>query len=75
MADRVRRLPGCLLSDAAHRQISRGGGIELATELATDLAALPGVDALHVYPLGAETETRAVAAAFRSARGVPVRRR
>jgi methylenetetrahydrofolate reductase (NADPH) len=75
MADRVRRLPGCLLSDAAHRQISRGGGIELATELATDLAALPGVDALHVYPLGAETETRAVAAAFRSARGVPPRRR
>jgi methylenetetrahydrofolate reductase (NADPH) len=74
MADRVRRLPGCLLSDAAYRQISLGGGIELATELATELAAMSGVDALHVFPLGAETETREVAAAFRSARGVPAQR-
>ncbi|MCA1681175.1 MAG: hypothetical protein LC777_20655, partial [Actinobacteria bacterium] len=75
MADNVRRLPGCLLSDAAHRQISLGGGLDLATQLATELASTPGIDALHIFPLGAETETRAVAAAFRSARGVPARRR
>jgi 5,10-methylenetetrahydrofolate reductase len=75
MADNVRRLPGCLLPDAAHRQISMGGGVELATKLATELAATPGVDALHIFPLGAETETRDVAAAFRSARGVPAQRR
>jgi hypothetical protein len=49
--------------------------MELATELATELAAMPGVDALHIFPLGAETETREVAAAFRSARGVPAQRR
>jgi methylenetetrahydrofolate reductase (NADPH) len=75
MADRARGLPGCLLPDAAHRQISAGGGLELATELATELAGTPGVDALHIFPLGAEAETRAVAQAFRSARGVPARRR
>jgi methylenetetrahydrofolate reductase (NADPH) len=75
MADNVRRLPGCLLSDAAHRQISMGGGLDLATQLATELASTPGIDALHIFPLGAETETREVAAAFRSARGVPARRR
>lgn len=75
MADRTRRLPGCLLPDAMYRQISRGGGLELATELAMQLAGMPGVDALHVYPLGAETATREVAAAFRSARGVPAQRR
>ena len=75
MADRVRRLPGCLLPDAAHRQISMGGGIELAAYLATELAGMSGVDALHIFPLGAEAETREVAAAFRSARGVPAQRR
>lgn len=75
MADNVRRLPGCLLPDSAHRRISTGGGVELATELATELAAVPGVDALHIFPLGAETETREVAAAFRSARGIPAQRR
>jgi methylenetetrahydrofolate reductase (NADPH) len=75
MADRVRGLPGCILSDAAHRQISIGGGLELATDLATSLAGMPGVDALHIFPLGAETATREVAAAFRSARGVPAQRR
>lgn len=74
MADRARRLPGCLLPDAAHRRISTGGGLELATELAAELAAVPGVDALHVFPLGAEAATREVAGAFRSARGVPARR-
>jgi methylenetetrahydrofolate reductase (NADPH) len=75
MADHVRRLPGCLLPDAAYRQISMGGGVELATELASELAATPSVDALHIYPLGAEAATREVAAAFRSARGVPAQRR
>jgi hypothetical protein len=35
---------------------------------------VPGVDALHIYPLGAEVETRDVAAAFRSARGASERR-
>ncbi len=64
-----------LLPDAAHRQISMGGGVDLATELATELAVTSGVDALHIFPLGAETETRDVAAAFRSARGVPAQRR
>ena len=74
MADRARRLPGCLMPDAAYRQISIGGGIELAAELAAELASTPGVDSLHIYPLGAETAARDVAASFRSARGVPARR-
>jgi methylenetetrahydrofolate reductase (NADPH) len=71
MADHARRLPGSLLPDAAYRQISMGGGVALAIELATELATTPGVDALHIYPLGAEDATREVAAAFRSTRGVP----
>ena len=75
MADRARRLPGCLLPEAMYRQISTGGGLELATELAMQLARIPGVDALHIYPLGAEAATREVAATFRSARGVPAHRR
>jgi hypothetical protein len=75
MADQARRLPGCLLPDSTHRQISMGGGLELATELATELARTPGVDALHIYPLGAEAATRDVAASFRSARGAPAHRR
>jgi len=75
MADRARQLPGCLIPDDAYRQISSGGGIELATEIASELAAMAGVDALHIYPLGAETATRDVAASFRSARGVPAQRR
>ena len=49
-------------------------GVDLAVELAAELAAVSGVDALHVYPLGAEVETRDVAAAFRSARGASERR-
>jgi hypothetical protein len=40
-----------------------------------ELARIPGVDALHIYPLGAEDATREVAATFRSARGVPAHRR
>jgi methylenetetrahydrofolate reductase (NADPH) len=75
MAARARRLPGCLVPGGAYRQISAGGGIELATELATELAVTPGVDALHIYPLGAETATRDVAGTFRAARGVPAQRR
>jgi methylenetetrahydrofolate reductase (NADPH) len=75
MADHARRLPGCLIPDAAHRRISMGGGIDLARELSTQLAAVAGVDALHIYPLGAETTTREVAGCFRSARGVPAQRR
>jgi hypothetical protein len=51
-------------------RIVEGGGIELATELALQLAEIDEVDALHVYPLGAEEATRDVAAAFRTARGV-----
>lgn len=74
MADHVRSLPGCVLPDAAHRQISTGGGLALATELAGELAAIEGVDALHLFPLGAETETREVAVAYRQARGVPALR-
>ena len=74
MADNVRRLPGCQLPESADRRIRAGEGVNLAVELATELAAVPGVDALHIYPLGAEVETRDVAAAFRSARGVSERR-
>jgi methylenetetrahydrofolate reductase (NADPH) len=74
MAEHARRLPGCLLPDRAYRQISMGGGVALATELATELAGTPGVDALHIYPLGAEPATREVASAFRSCRGVPAQR-
>jgi hypothetical protein len=69
MVDNVQRLPGCLLPAAADRRVRAGGGVGLAVELAAELASMPGVDALHVYPLGAEVETRDVAAAFRSARG------
>jgi methylenetetrahydrofolate reductase (NADPH) len=75
MADRARTLPGCLIPDQAYRQIRNGGGIELATEIASELATTPGVDALHIYPLGAETATHEVAASFRTARGVPAQRR
>src|SRR2546421_1458965 len=75
MAERARRLPGCLLPDPAYRQISMGGGLELAAELSTKLAAIEGVDALHIYPLGAEEATREVASSFRLARGAPAQRR
>ena len=74
MADNVRRLPGCVLPAAADRRIRTGGGVDLAIELAAALAAVPGVDASHVYPLGAEAQTRDVAAAFRSARGATPQR-
>src|SRR5579864_3942954 len=64
MADRARRLPGCLIPEAAYRQIANGGALELATELATQRALTPDVDALHINPLGAEAATREVAAQF-----------
>ena len=75
MADHARRLPGCVLPDDEYAQISAGGGVALATRLATELADTPGVDALHIYPLGDEEATRDVAGAFRSRRGVSAPRR
>jgi hypothetical protein len=52
-----------------------GGGVALATQLATEVAGMPDVDALHIYPLGDEEATREVAGAFRSTRGAPAHRR
>jgi 5,10-methylenetetrahydrofolate reductase len=75
MADQARRLPGCEVPDAAYKQICMGGGVALATQLATELADTPEVDALHIYPLGDEEATREVAGAFRSRRGAPAHRR
>lgn len=75
MADQARRLPGCVVPDEAYERISDGGGVALATQLATELADLPEVDALHIYPLGDEEATREVAGAFRSTRGAPAHRR
>jgi methylenetetrahydrofolate reductase (NADH) len=75
MADQARRLPGCEVPDAAYRQICMGGGVALATQLATELADTPKVDALHIYPLGDEEATREVAGAFRGRRGAPAHRR
>lgn len=74
MADRARQLPGNLLPDRAYEQVAAGGGVDLAVELAAAVAGIAAVDALHVIPLGAETAVPEVAAAFRSARGVPSRR-
>jgi methylenetetrahydrofolate reductase (NADH) len=74
MAQRARALPGVSISDHAVRDIRRGSGIELAREVAARLAAVARVDALHVFPLGAEAATREVAAAFRVARGVSAHR-
>src|ERR671925_202708 len=68
MADRARSLPGCLLPDRSYERIAAGDGLRLASELAGELAARPGVDALHLFPLGAETATSDIAAAFRGAR-------
>ena len=74
MAERACALPGVAIPQAALAQISRGGGIDLACELAAGVASIPRVDALHVFPLGAEAATREVAAEFRVARGVSARR-
>lgn len=75
MADQARLLPGCVVPDAAYTQIRMGGGVALAAQLATELAGMPDVDALHIYPLGDEEATREVAGAFRSTRGAPAHRR
>jgi 5,10-methylenetetrahydrofolate reductase len=75
MADQARRLPGCVVPDEAYRRICGGRGVALATQLATELADRPEVDALHIYPLGDEEATREVAGAFRTTRGAPAHRR
>jgi hypothetical protein len=58
------RLPGVTIPEPACAQIRRGGGIELARDLAAGLAGVSRVDALHVFPLAAEAATREVAAEF-----------
>jgi methylenetetrahydrofolate reductase (NADPH) len=75
MLDRAERLPGVAIPEGAAREIAAGRGIALAGRLAGELAALDGVDALHVFPLGAERETPDVAGAFRAAKGAPSSRR
>jgi methylenetetrahydrofolate reductase (NADPH) len=76
MADYVNQvLPGFALPEQAYRRIAGGDGVQLAIETAVDLAAVGGVDALHVMPLGDEEAAGRVAAAFRAARGAPVQRR
>lgn len=75
MAERAARLPGVVIPPAAAREIGAGRGVELAVRLASELAAIDGVDALHIFPLGAERETREVAGAFRAALGMPAERR
>jgi 5,10-methylenetetrahydrofolate reductase len=74
MAERACALPGVVIPQRALAQISRGGGIDLARELAASLAGVSGVDALHVFPLGAEAATREIAAEFRVALGVSAQR-
>jgi 5,10-methylenetetrahydrofolate reductase len=74
MVDRARALPGVAIPERAVAEIRSGGGIELARRLADALAAIPRVDALHVFPLGAEMATREVAAEFRLKRGVSAHR-
>jgi 5,10-methylenetetrahydrofolate reductase len=74
MAERACTLPGVAIPERALAQISNGGGIDLARELAASIASVPRVDALHVFPLGAEAATREVAAEFRIARGVSAQR-
>jgi methylenetetrahydrofolate reductase (NADH) len=74
MAERARALPGVSIPDLAMAEICRGGGIELARQLAAALAATRHVAALHIFPLGAEAATREVAAEFRVARGITARR-
>jgi 5,10-methylenetetrahydrofolate reductase len=75
MAERAAQLPGVVIPDGARSEILAGRGIELASSLAAELATIDGVDALHVFPLGAERETPAVAGAFRAALGMPAQRR
>jgi methylenetetrahydrofolate reductase (NADPH) len=74
MVERARALPGVAIPRGAVAQIARGGGIDLARELAAGVAGISRVDALHVFPLGAEAATREVAAEFRVARGLSAQR-
>jgi methylenetetrahydrofolate reductase (NADPH) len=74
MAERACALPGVAIPQRALSQIRRGGGIDLAREPAADLASIRRVDALHIFPLGAEAATREVAAEFRVVRGVGAQR-
>ena len=74
MVERAEALPGVAISDRAKAEIRSGGGIDLARRLAGELGGIPLVDALHVFPLGAEAATRDVAAAFRVTRGAAARR-
>jgi hypothetical protein len=74
MAERACALPGVAIPQRARAQIGRGDGIDLARELAASLARIARVDALHVFPLGAEAATREVAAEFRLALGVSAQR-
>jgi methylenetetrahydrofolate reductase (NADPH) len=69
MADRASALPGVEIPRRSFDRIVAGEGVVLANQLAAELAAVPGVDALHVFPLGAERETVEVAASFRERRG------
>ena len=75
MLDRAERLPGVSIPQGAAREVAGGRGVALAGRIAAELAALDGVDALHVFPLGAERETPEVAGAFRAAKGMPAQRR
>jgi 5,10-methylenetetrahydrofolate reductase len=68
MADRASALPGVEIPPRSLDRIVAGEGVILAEELAAELATISGVDALHVFPLGAERETVEVAAAFREQR-------
>ena len=74
MAGRACALPGVVIPQRARAQIGRGDGIDLARELAAGLAGISRVDALHVFPLGAEAATREVAAEFRLAMGASAHR-
>jgi len=74
MAQRARGLPGCVIPDETFARIADGEGIFVAHELAAQLAQIPDVDALHIFPLGAERATRDVAGAFRVARGLAATR-
>jgi 5,10-methylenetetrahydrofolate reductase len=74
MVERARALPGVAICDSAVAEIRRDGGIGLARRLAGELAAVSRVDALHIFPLGAEAATREVAAEFRVTRGAAARR-
>jgi 5,10-methylenetetrahydrofolate reductase len=65
MADRASTLPGVDIPRRSRDRIMAGEGLVLAKELASELAAVPGVDALHLFPLGAERETVEIAASFR----------